>query len=507
MDASSGHGIVNAQASEYSCLAGSSHSELPSNESVISVCMEKRPASINCSSECDLIVNSVIGADHSMKANLLLLPETSTLSSIMERGDAERGFGCPHCAKCFTSNSGLKQHMHIHASFKPFTCQVCHKSYTQFSNLCRHKRLHKRCRQRIPCTECGHEFANSYSLMKHQVISGCRSSTTRRRNAMTMRRRDGAIHPFECSSSEHDRKRIVIRNEIVNDSKSFHSEGHLLFLRSHTKNQNALQSLSSFTSPDRVKEWKTDHPGIISTPIVSAIDFSSNNVHSSEDSLTSRTTGSRSVVSNAKNSERDSPSAFCYSFKKPIDLSNHKLDREPMLCSRGSQNAIIAEHSSATRTTGYLDMFEKFTAIPQARSLRPEEVHKYSVLSNESPIQPNLPCVYERSFLYWYKMASCAIRASRLLQNVRSYDGSMAAINLRTGMRKTTHDSSLASVPTIHIRVTVPKRTDVIDDNGVWEQQRRTNVSDHLRCGKRSYPSSTTSYVMYVGSSFPEQPI
>ncbi|KAF5395133.1 hypothetical protein PHET_07313 [Paragonimus heterotremus] len=123
MDASSSHGIITTQASEYNCMAGSSHSKLPSTESVISTCVGNRPASINCNSECDSFGNSAIGANHSTKANLLIQPETVTLSSIMERGDAERGFGCPHCAKCFTSNSGLKQHMHIHASFKPFTCQ------------------------------------------------------------------------------------------------------------------------------------------------------------------------------------------------------------------------------------------------------------------------------------------------------------------------------------------------------------------------------------------------
>ncbi|VEL17544.1 unnamed protein product [Protopolystoma xenopodis] len=35
-----------------------------------------------------------------------------------------RSYVCTLCSKCFTSNSGLKQHMHIHASFKPFRCQV-----------------------------------------------------------------------------------------------------------------------------------------------------------------------------------------------------------------------------------------------------------------------------------------------------------------------------------------------------------------------------------------------
>lgn len=49
---------------------------------------------------------------------------------------------CPECGKQFSTSSGLKQHMHIHSSVKPFICEVCYKAYTQFSNLCRHKRSH-----------------------------------------------------------------------------------------------------------------------------------------------------------------------------------------------------------------------------------------------------------------------------------------------------------------------------------------------------------------------------
>ncbi|TGZ64415.1 hypothetical protein CRM22_006376 [Opisthorchis felineus] len=121
----------------------------------------------------------------------------------------ERGFCCPYCTKRFTSNSGLKQHMHIHSSFKPFTCQVCHKSYTQFSNLCRHKRLHKRCRQRMPCSECGHEFANSYSLLKHQILWGCRCRAVRRRGAMYSRKRDAIPQLVSNQSSESSAKEVV----------------------------------------------------------------------------------------------------------------------------------------------------------------------------------------------------------------------------------------------------------------------------------------------------------
>jgi len=49
---------------------------------------------------------------------------------------------CPECGKQFSTSSGLKQHMHIHSSVKPFICEICYKAYTQFSNLCRHKRSH-----------------------------------------------------------------------------------------------------------------------------------------------------------------------------------------------------------------------------------------------------------------------------------------------------------------------------------------------------------------------------
>ena len=49
---------------------------------------------------------------------------------------------CPECGKQFSTSSGLKQHMHIHSSVKPFICETCYKAYTQFSNLCRHKRSH-----------------------------------------------------------------------------------------------------------------------------------------------------------------------------------------------------------------------------------------------------------------------------------------------------------------------------------------------------------------------------
>jgi uncharacterized Zn-finger protein len=75
---------------------------------------------------------------------------------------------CRECGKSFATTSGLKQHMHIHSSIKPFQCEVCFKSYTQFSNLCRHKRMHADCRTQVKCRFCGQTFSNSAALNKHR---------------------------------------------------------------------------------------------------------------------------------------------------------------------------------------------------------------------------------------------------------------------------------------------------------------------------------------------------
>jgi hypothetical protein len=79
---------------------------------------------------------------------------------------------CRECGKSFATTSGLKQHMHIHSSIKPFQCEVCFKSYTQFSNLCRHKRMHADCRTQVKCRFCGQTFSNSAALNKHRRFCG-----------------------------------------------------------------------------------------------------------------------------------------------------------------------------------------------------------------------------------------------------------------------------------------------------------------------------------------------
>ncbi|KAL3317297.1 hypothetical protein Ciccas_004050 [Cichlidogyrus casuarinus] len=84
----------------------------------------------------------------------------------------QSAFRCQKCYKCFSSSSGLKQHMHTHTSIKPFRCQVCSKSYTQFSNLCRHKRLHKSCL----ATQMGEDDEDGEGEEEDEDVSECFSS-------------------------------------------------------------------------------------------------------------------------------------------------------------------------------------------------------------------------------------------------------------------------------------------------------------------------------------------
>ncbi|KER32657.1 hypothetical protein T265_01341 [Opisthorchis viverrini] len=192
------------------------------------------PLRPTCATPCNKFFETPMAEKHNL-GDQLNKSDTINSADGMQSGShfkgferVERGFCCPYCTKRFTSNSGLKQHMHIHSSFKPFTCQVCHKSYTQFSNLCRHKRLHKRCRQRMPCSECGHEFANSYSLLKHQILWGCRCRAVRRRGAMYSRKRDATPQLVSNQTSETNAEEVVpnLKSEMV--SPVYHDISRLL---------------------------------------------------------------------------------------------------------------------------------------------------------------------------------------------------------------------------------------------------------------------------------------
>ena len=53
-------------------------------------------------------------------------------------------FLCRQCAKTFSSQSKLKQHMLVHSEEKPFMCDICERAFNVVSNLRRHMRtVHK----------------------------------------------------------------------------------------------------------------------------------------------------------------------------------------------------------------------------------------------------------------------------------------------------------------------------------------------------------------------------
>ena len=53
-------------------------------------------------------------------------------------------FWCHECAKTFSSQSKLKQHMLIHSEEKPYMCDICERAFNVVSNLRRHLRtVHK----------------------------------------------------------------------------------------------------------------------------------------------------------------------------------------------------------------------------------------------------------------------------------------------------------------------------------------------------------------------------
>ena len=46
-----------------------------------------------------------------------------------------KNHSCPECGKTFATSSGLKQHMHIHSSIKPFQCEVSLKAQSLYNKV------------------------------------------------------------------------------------------------------------------------------------------------------------------------------------------------------------------------------------------------------------------------------------------------------------------------------------------------------------------------------------
>ncbi|XP_075991334.1 uncharacterized protein LOC142986664 [Anticarsia gemmatalis] len=86
---------------------------------------------------------------------------------------------CSICAKRFTQQGGLQQHMRMHTGIRPFVCTFCPKAFTQKAGLDQHLRTHTKVKP-FKCVICSKCFSQSVHLRQHM-----RTHTN--------------IQPFECS--------------------------------------------------------------------------------------------------------------------------------------------------------------------------------------------------------------------------------------------------------------------------------------------------------------------
>lgn len=77
-----------------------------------------------------------------------------------------RPFACTYCPKAFTQKAGLDQHLRTHTKIKPFKCVICSKCFSQSVHLRQHMRTHTNI-QPFECSICGRRFKQSSHLNFH----------------------------------------------------------------------------------------------------------------------------------------------------------------------------------------------------------------------------------------------------------------------------------------------------------------------------------------------------
>lgn len=77
-----------------------------------------------------------------------------------------RPFNCTFCPKTFTQKAGLDQHLRTHTKVKPFKCVICSKCFSQSVHLRQHMRTHTNI-QPFECSACGRRFKQSSHLTFH----------------------------------------------------------------------------------------------------------------------------------------------------------------------------------------------------------------------------------------------------------------------------------------------------------------------------------------------------
>ena len=89
-----------------------------------------------------------------------------------------RPFVCDNCGRGFTQKTALRIHTRVHTGEKPYQCQICRRNFRDLSTFIRHSRTHTG-EKPYHCKICRRAFSQSSNLHRH--IKVCHSSIWRKR--------------------------------------------------------------------------------------------------------------------------------------------------------------------------------------------------------------------------------------------------------------------------------------------------------------------------------------
>ncbi|RXG61958.1 Krueppel-like factor 1 [Armadillidium vulgare] len=77
-------------------------------------------------------------------------------------------FACPSCSYRGKQSAGLRAHLKVHSTDKPFNCSFCNYKCKRKQNLIQHLRIHSKQRP-FHCDYCGYKCTTKQSLQKHMI--------------------------------------------------------------------------------------------------------------------------------------------------------------------------------------------------------------------------------------------------------------------------------------------------------------------------------------------------
>ncbi|KAJ8270866.1 hypothetical protein GJAV_G00120150 [Gymnothorax javanicus] len=124
----------------------------------------------------------------------------------------QRSFKCAQCERCFSSKSGLSNHLRIHTgqthtAEKPYRCTQCEKCFSWQSDFDKHLKVHSG-EKPHRCSHCGKCFSRSSDVRRHQLVhtaerpckcTHCEKSFRSRFSLKNHLKIHSGEKPFKCS--------------------------------------------------------------------------------------------------------------------------------------------------------------------------------------------------------------------------------------------------------------------------------------------------------------------